>query len=197
MAHQGPPSLFAYRPDRGVPYPQSSRIGTARRLWSTQRAVVSAWSFVSCISTPSSASPMATQAPCPATHGALLAGKNMVLPRQGVPVHRDVPGETRRRCATQPGGHDLRATGVDPETLLRDTADGDYLMWAYVAHRDTYPADVAAHHGRSLRDLIAGRAASWHGDLRRVIADSDPGSVAQFAFSAAAPSSATDSATTA
>ncbi|MFC6016696.1 FAD-dependent oxidoreductase [Plantactinospora solaniradicis] len=117
----------------------------------------------------------------------LLAGKNMVLPDQGflftaVFRRRQTVSEAVEQVADE-----LRALGVAPEVLLAEAADYDYLMWAYVAHRDSCPADVTTLSGATLRDVVADRARTWHPDLHRLVGAAAPNSVSAFTFSAAAP----------
>lgn len=59
--------------------------------------------------------------------------------------------------------------------------ESDYVMWAFVAHRDTYPA---ADTGTALRDHVEHRMADWHPDLRRMVRESDPDTVQRFDFGA-------------
>jgi 2-polyprenyl-6-methoxyphenol hydroxylase-like FAD-dependent oxidoreductase len=116
----------------------------------------------------------------------LTASKNMILPRRdflftAVFRRREHPDELARRIDGQ-----LRTVGLDTEVLLREAADNDYLMWAFVAHRRSYPADMAALHGTALLDLVQQRMTNWHPGLRRLVGESDPGTVQHFDFAAAA-----------
>jgi 2-polyprenyl-6-methoxyphenol hydroxylase-like FAD-dependent oxidoreductase len=115
----------------------------------------------------------------------LTASKNMILPWRdflftAVFRRREHPDELGRRLGGQ-----LRSAGLDAGMLLREAADNDYIMWAFVAHRRSYPADVTALHGTALLDVIRQRMSRWHPDLRRLVAESDPGTVQQFDFAAA------------
>jgi 2-polyprenyl-6-methoxyphenol hydroxylase-like FAD-dependent oxidoreductase len=79
-------------------------------------------------------------------------------------------------------GDQLRSAGLAAEGLLGEAADNDYLMWAFVAHRRSYPAGLE---GKALLDAVRQRVRRWHPDLRRLVAESDPGSAQQFEFAAA------------
>jgi 2-polyprenyl-6-methoxyphenol hydroxylase-like FAD-dependent oxidoreductase len=49
-----------------------------------------------------------------------------------------------------------------------------YLMWSYAANHDTYPggdANLSTLDGAGLRDLAGSQIASWHPDMRRMVAD--------------------------
>jgi len=117
----------------------------------------------------------------------ITATKNMVMPprdflftavfrRRGQPA--DVAGRLRDRLA---------AAGLDTDQLLRDAADNDYIMWAFVAHRRSYPAGTDGLRGKALREVVEQRMARWHPVLRRLVAESDPDTIEQFDFAAAAP----------
>lgn len=117
---------------------------------------------------------------------ALMTNKNMILPPKdflftSVFRRREHPHEVALRV-----GDRLRDVGLDPERLLHEAEDDDYVMWAFVAHRRSYPASVEGLHGRALRDLVEERMGNWHPDLRRLVASSDARSVEQFAFTASA-----------
>jgi 2-polyprenyl-6-methoxyphenol hydroxylase-like FAD-dependent oxidoreductase len=113
----------------------------------------------------------------------LAEGKNMVLPWRdflftAVFRPREDPAALIARLGDQ-----LRSAGLAAEVLLGEAADNDYLMWAFVAHRRSYPAGLE---GKALLDAVGQRVRRWHPDLRRLVAESDPGSVQQFEFAAAA-----------
>jgi 2-polyprenyl-6-methoxyphenol hydroxylase-like FAD-dependent oxidoreductase len=116
----------------------------------------------------------------------LAAGKNMVLPWRdflftAVFRRREDPAGLIARI----GGR-LRSAGLDPETLLDEATDNDYLMWAFIGHRRSFPRDMTAVEGKALRDEVEQHMTGWHPGLRRLVANSDPGTVQQFEFTAAA-----------
>jgi hypothetical protein len=65
----------------------------------------------------------------------LAATKNMVLPPRdflftAVFRRREQPTDVAARLRGL-----LQSAGLDAGQLLRDAADNDYIMWAFVAHR--------------------------------------------------------------
>lgn len=54
-------------------------------------------------------------------------------------------------------------------------AEVRYVVWAWAADRSTYPADLDTTH---LRELVRDRTANWAPPLRRIIAETDPATVA-------------------
>jgi 2-polyprenyl-6-methoxyphenol hydroxylase-like FAD-dependent oxidoreductase len=115
----------------------------------------------------------------------LMLNKNMFLPPRDflfTSVFRR--REPAQKVALRIGDH-LQTTGLDSEQLLREVEDDDYVMWAFVAHRNTYPASVHGLRGQVLRDLVEQRMSNWHPDLRRLIASSTAETVEQFDFTAA------------
>jgi 2-polyprenyl-6-methoxyphenol hydroxylase-like FAD-dependent oxidoreductase len=60
-------------------------------------------------------------------------------------------------------------------------------MWAFVAHRRSYPSGTDGLRGKALREVVEQRMARWHPVLRRLVAESDPDTIEQFDFAAAAP----------
>ena len=116
----------------------------------------------------------------------ITATKNMILPPRdflftAVFRRREDPGEVARRVRDR-----ARAVGIDPDQLLRDAQDDDYIMWAFVAHRRSYPDGLADQRGKALREVVERQVAQWHPLLRRLVAESDPDTVEQFDFAAAA-----------
>jgi 2-polyprenyl-6-methoxyphenol hydroxylase-like FAD-dependent oxidoreductase len=53
-----------------------------------------------------------------------------------------------------------------------------YVVWAWAAARGSYPADVEQRSPAELRQLVADRVSGWAPGLRRLIADTDPSTVA-------------------
>jgi 2-polyprenyl-6-methoxyphenol hydroxylase-like FAD-dependent oxidoreductase len=66
-----------------------------------------------------------------------------------------------------------------------EPAGDDYLLCAFVARRDQLPVNPDRLPPGELQAAVTDLAAGWHPDLRRVLADCDPGSVAAFGFVAA------------
>jgi 2-polyprenyl-6-methoxyphenol hydroxylase-like FAD-dependent oxidoreductase len=71
------------------------------------------------------------------------------------------------------------AARLAPEVRL--TAGEDYVMWCLSARRGVLGRDLSARDPAGLRDLVAGRIAGWHPDLRELIAKATP--AATFALS--------------
>ena len=118
--------------------------------------------------------------------GPLMTAKNMVLPPRdflftAVFRRRQQPSDVAARLRDP-----LRAMGPDADQLVNDTADNDYLMWAFVAHRRSYPSDSSGLRGKALREIVEQLMASWHPALPRLVAESDPDTIEQFDFAAAA-----------
>ncbi|MEV6034155.1 FAD-dependent monooxygenase [Nonomuraea sp. NPDC052116] len=120
----------------------------------------------------------------------LLAGMNVFWPRRdflftAIFRRREDPAAITARL-----GDRVRALGLEPERLLADAHDDDYVLWAFIAHRDSLPADFtpqAQADPAAVREMLARRTAGWHPDLRRLLADSTPDTLYQTEFSAAAP----------
>jgi 2-polyprenyl-6-methoxyphenol hydroxylase-like FAD-dependent oxidoreductase len=53
-----------------------------------------------------------------------------------------------------------------------------FLVWAWAAARDSYPADVDHRTALQLRDLVADRVARWSAAIRHLIDVTDPATVA-------------------
>jgi len=117
----------------------------------------------------------------------ITATKNMVMPPRdflftAVFRRREQPADVAGRLRDR-----LAAAGLDTDQLLRDAADNDYIMWAFVGHRRSYPAGTDGLRGKALREVVEQRMARWHPVLRRLVAESDPDTIEQFDFAAAAP----------
>ena len=117
----------------------------------------------------------------------ITATKNMVMPPRdflftAVFRRREQPADVAARLRDG-----LAAAGLDTDQLLRDAADNDYIMWAFVAHRRSYPGGTDGLRGKVLREVVEQRMARWHPVLRRLVAESDPDTIEQFDFAAAAP----------
>ncbi|MGN9788927.1 FAD-dependent oxidoreductase [Nonomuraea sp. ZG12] len=120
----------------------------------------------------------------------LLAGRNVFWPRRdflftAIFRRRENPASITARL-----GDRVRALGLDPERLLADSHDDDYVLWAFIMHRDSLPASFtskAQDDPAALRELLAERTAGWHPDLRRLLSDSTPDTLYRTGFSAAEP----------
>jgi len=53
-----------------------------------------------------------------------------------------------------------------------------YVVWAWAADRGTYPADVETLSGADLHAIVTDRVAGWAPPLRRLVAATDPGTMA-------------------
>ncbi|MCA2223957.1 FAD-dependent oxidoreductase [Nonomuraea aurantiaca] len=120
----------------------------------------------------------------------VLAGKNVIWP------HRDFLFTAIFRRREDPAaiiarlGDRIRVLGLDPEHLLADSRDDDYVLWAFITHRDSLPASFtskAQDDPALVRELLAERTAGWHPDLRRIVTTSTPDTLYQTGFSAAEP----------
>jgi 2-polyprenyl-6-methoxyphenol hydroxylase-like FAD-dependent oxidoreductase len=112
-------------------------------------------------------------------------GLNIVLPPAGSFLFSAVFDGRTRTAEAFGHGLDLAAAGLDGSALLDDVQD--YVLWAFAAKRTSYPSDVDTLGGADLKQVVAERIRGWHPDLRRMVADSDPGSVHAMEFKAAAP----------
>jgi 2-polyprenyl-6-methoxyphenol hydroxylase-like FAD-dependent oxidoreductase len=111
----------------------------------------------------------------------LLQGKSMILPKRDflfTAVFR------RRASSSSPDGLQQLA-GLNRDLPGADREDVDYIMWAYVARRSGDLSTADGLRGQALRDRVAQRISPWHPDLRRLIAESDEGTIEQFDFRAA------------
>ncbi|GLV60701.1 monooxygenase [Dictyobacter sp. S3.2.2.5] len=79
----------------------------------------------------------------------------------------------------------LRAAGLDPELLFADTSN--YVLWGFAANVNAYPASAEALSGPPLQKLVLQMINDWHPDLRRLVADADPATVAPIRLKASVP----------
>lgn len=82
-------------------------------------------------------------------------------------------------------GINLQAAGLDPELLFADTSN--YILWAFIAHVNAYPAGTQELTGLPLQKLVLQMIKDWHPDLRRLVADSDPTSIAPLRLKSSVP----------
>jgi 2-polyprenyl-6-methoxyphenol hydroxylase-like FAD-dependent oxidoreductase len=116
---------------------------------------------------------------------ALVTHKNMIFPPRNflftsIFHRRESSQEVARRLGKQ-----LQMVGLSEESL-HEAEEGDYVMWAFVAHRRFFPASVQGLRGRTLLDLVEQSMRNWHPDLRRLITSSDAETVEHFEFEASA-----------
>lgn len=116
---------------------------------------------------------------------ALTATRNMILPPRDFLFTAAFRRRQDPEIVATRVGEQMRATGLEADVVLRDAKDDDYVMWAFVAHRGCFPGDTAGLRGQALRDLVEARLTRWHPALRRLVAESDPGTVERFDFAAA------------
>jgi 2-polyprenyl-6-methoxyphenol hydroxylase-like FAD-dependent oxidoreductase len=116
----------------------------------------------------------------------LVAGMNVFWPRRDLLFTAVFRRRQDPAAVVAQVGDKLRQSGIDPEVLMREGRDSDYIHWAYIAHRDTLPASIASLDGAAVQEHLLGRTPGWHPDLRRLMADSDPASLKSFEFTAAA-----------
>jgi 2-polyprenyl-6-methoxyphenol hydroxylase-like FAD-dependent oxidoreductase len=116
--------------------------------------------------------------------GHLQSTKNMILP----PINFFFTAAFRQRQGTndvisQIGGQ-LRELGLNPQELLDQAEDYDYVMWAFVAHRKSF------RHQRDnptvLKHAIEQSMERWSPVLQRLVRESNPGTIQAFDFAAAA-----------
>ncbi|MER5888590.1 NAD(P)/FAD-dependent oxidoreductase [Streptomyces sp. NPDC001941] len=119
----------------------------------------------------------------------LISTKNMFLPKRDFLFTAVFRRRETERTATEHITDRIRAAGLDPDLLVQDAKDDDYVMWAYVAHRRALPADLpdpsASGPGQRLRELVTSRLLNWHPDLRKLIAQTPADTIERFDFAAA------------
>src|SRR5215831_1251863 len=93
----------------------------------------------------------------------------------------------RRRAALPVGvGGSDGAARLRPGLLFDNTQD--YLFWAYAAKRDAYPAGgLDSSDGGALQGLTQSMIRGWHPALLRIVAESDPATVAPVRIRSMAP----------
>jgi salicylate hydroxylase len=86
-----------------------------------------------------------------------------------------------------------RAIGGNDETFEHDSVLFDnttsYLMWAFAASPGRYPvgARLSQMDGEELRGMVGEMISGWHPALRRMVADSEPGTVSLLPIRSAVP----------
>jgi 2-polyprenyl-6-methoxyphenol hydroxylase-like FAD-dependent oxidoreductase len=109
----------------------------------------------------------------------------MILPRRdflftAVFRRRERPDQILARFGKRPSG-----SALSVEQLLWDAENRDYLMWAFVVHRDSLPGRSSDLCRDTLQDTVARRMSRWNPNLRRLVVESDSATVEQFPFTAA------------
>lgn len=81
--------------------------------------------------------------------------------------------------------------GLDPAVLV-DNSQG-YILWAYIAPGDSFPLGANSPGGAALQRYIGEQIRTWHPDLRRLVAESDPASISFNPFKSSLPVAAWES----
>src|SRR5205807_5323015 len=99
------------------------------------------------------------------------------LRRRGVSVavyERDRTPDARLqgyRLSIEPPGSAALHDCLPPELwqiLVATSGDQGERMWAFVAHRRSYPSGTDGLRGKALREVVEQRMARWHPVLRRL-----------------------------
>jgi 2-polyprenyl-6-methoxyphenol hydroxylase-like FAD-dependent oxidoreductase len=102
---------------------------------------------------------------------------NTIMPARDSSMFTAVwEGDKQRLAVNDPG--------LPPGLLFDNTQD--YVFWAYIAKRGAYPAE-RDDDGTRLRDMAASMMDGWHPSLLRMVAESDPGTVAAAVIKSMAP----------
>jgi 2-polyprenyl-6-methoxyphenol hydroxylase-like FAD-dependent oxidoreductase len=109
----------------------------------------------------------------------LTGGMNVILgPRDFLFTAVFNRRRTEAEAARLLGGA-LGAAGFDAGRLLGGLERRDYLLWAFITHRQVCPPDTT---GTALQELVGGRCDRWHPDVRRLVAATDAATIASFPF---------------
>jgi 2-polyprenyl-6-methoxyphenol hydroxylase-like FAD-dependent oxidoreductase len=68
-----------------------------------------------------------------------------------------------------------KEASLNPNLLIDDTQD--YLLWGFFTHFREYPVEMRDLDEYGLLCVVAQMIERWHPDLRRIVAEADPGSV--------------------
>ncbi|MFC3980520.1 FAD-dependent oxidoreductase [Streptosporangium jomthongense] len=119
----------------------------------------------------------------------VTSAKNMFLPKRDFLFTAVFRRRETDEAVVERVGDRMRAVGLDPDLLVQDAGDDDYVMWAYVAHRRVSPTDPSGtqerERGQRLREVVASRLTDWHPGLRELIARTPADTVERFDFAAA------------
>jgi len=88
----------------------------------------------------------------------ITTNKNMILPAKDFMFTAAFRPRRDSQEAALSAADQLRAIGLDPEVVLQERVDSRYVMWAFVAHRQSYPTGITDLHGSALLELIEERA---------------------------------------
>ena len=116
----------------------------------------------------------------------LLSRMNLTMPPSRYTLfnaafdHAPMSADARRRI-----GLVAQAIGLSPDRLIDNSQE--YMLWAFIAPADAYPPDADSLDGRALQRFVGQMIAAWHPDLRRLVAESDPGSMSFNPFKTMAP----------
>jgi salicylate hydroxylase len=107
----------------------------------------------------------------------LSDGPNLVLPPPGYGLFL-APHKLVEVAEPVTGGLGGNDETVDHDAVLFENTTS-YLMWAFAAVPGRYPAgtELSGMDGKRLSELVQEMLAGWHPTLRRMVADSDPGTV--------------------
>jgi 2-polyprenyl-6-methoxyphenol hydroxylase-like FAD-dependent oxidoreductase len=110
----------------------------------------------------------------------IATGMTCVLPPAGSFLFMSAFDGRRSMSDAIDRGHDLASVGLDGGQLLDDVSD--YVLWAFITHRERYPANWSALDGAELKPLVAGMIRDWNPSLRRIVAETDAESVGALRF---------------
>ncbi|HET9139716.1 FAD-dependent oxidoreductase, partial [Actinophytocola sp.] len=115
----------------------------------------------------------------------LVAGPNLLLPPKGLGMFLAPHDLDDVATDAGIGGNDET---LDQDAVLFDNTTS-YLMWAFAASPRRYPpgASLKDMEGKELRDLVAELMAGWDPALRRMVTDSEPGTVSLLPIRTATP----------
>lgn len=95
--------------------------------------------------------------------GMLTEGMNSIIPSAGAFMF----------TSALTGARNADRDHLAAADLLRDDV-GDYLSWAFIAHRRRIRGDVSTMDGSRLAALVGGMTLTWHPTVRRIVAETDP-----------------------
>lgn len=110
----------------------------------------------------------------------IAAGMTSILPAAGGFLFTSAFDGKRRMSEAIRGGYDLTTAGLDPELLLDEVSD--YVLWAFIAHRDRFPMNISTLDGAELGRLTDRMIHDWHPTLRRIVTATDPATVGAMRF---------------
>ncbi len=111
----------------------------------------------------------------------LTTRMNLVMPPDGYCLF-SAPFEHARASDQDNIREKAKSAGLNPDLLVDTTQD--YILWGLFAHMHDFPGDARHLDGQSLLRAAGRIAAKWHPDLRRLIAEAEPESVAFNSFKA-------------